>query len=357
MSVSKGTARLYPHPFCRDYWHDAAREFRNTRMLIFAALMIALRVALKPFSITISFQLTIQIAFLANAIGAMTYGPVVAVAAAAVSDTLGYLVFPNGPYYFPFILTEIASSVIFALFFYRTRITAWRVLLARFTVVLLVNLVLQTPIMLHYNSLFYPGREYIVDGPRIIKNLALFPLESLVLVYFLAAAMPPLERFGVIKSKSERLSFTWKEAVGLVLLSAVLFGGGSYYLHKYVSQSASYSTEERIAANQASLERIRSQEADLPENQEIVAIVESAYTPFLRSETTWNVAVYEVIPEELAAKPEDFTGFASYSKSKAAKDPALRRLFTAELVTDGSGNVLSYKKTETASTVVPAQNP
>ena len=43
--TAKRSARLYAHPFCRDYWRDAAAEFKDTRVLIFAALMIALRVA------------------------------------------------------------------------------------------------------------------------------------------------------------------------------------------------------------------------------------------------------------------------------------------------------------------------
>ena len=38
---------LYPHPFSRAYWHDAAQELKDTKMLVIAALMIALRVSMK----------------------------------------------------------------------------------------------------------------------------------------------------------------------------------------------------------------------------------------------------------------------------------------------------------------------
>ena len=58
---------LYPHPFSKAYWRQAADEFRNRRMLVFAALMIALRVALKPFGIPIAADLRINIAFFINA--------------------------------------------------------------------------------------------------------------------------------------------------------------------------------------------------------------------------------------------------------------------------------------------------
>ena len=33
---------LYPHPFSKAYWKQAASEFRKTNVLVFAALMIAL---------------------------------------------------------------------------------------------------------------------------------------------------------------------------------------------------------------------------------------------------------------------------------------------------------------------------
>ena len=111
--------KLYDTPFSKEYWLQAAAEFKDLKVLLFAALMIALRVALKSVSIPIAANLRINIAFFINAYGAMVFGPVVAIAAAAVSDTLGCLLFPSGPYFFPFILTEIAGSLIFALFLYQ----------------------------------------------------------------------------------------------------------------------------------------------------------------------------------------------------------------------------------------------
>ena len=141
---------LYPNPCSKAYWRDAALELKDTRMLVFAALMIALRVALKSLGIPIAADLRINVAFFINALGAMVFGPVVAVLAAAVSDTLGCLLFPTGVYFFPFIFIEIAGSLIFALFLYRARVTATRVILSRFCVDFFVNIVLNAPIMAWY---------------------------------------------------------------------------------------------------------------------------------------------------------------------------------------------------------------
>lgn len=45
---------LYPHPFSKAYWKDAAGELKDTRVLVFAALMIALRVAMKLVAIPLA---------------------------------------------------------------------------------------------------------------------------------------------------------------------------------------------------------------------------------------------------------------------------------------------------------------
>ncbi len=212
---------MYEHPFSREYWAQAASEFKNLRVLLFAALMIALRVALKSVSIPLADNLRINISFFINAYGAMVFGPVVAIAAAAVSDTLGCLLFPTGPYFFPFILTEIAGSLIFALFLYRTRVTTLRVTLSRFCIDFLVNIVLNTPIMwLYYRMVL--GRSYaLFDLMRIVKNVVMFPIESVLLTLFLGVVIPPTRKLGYLVSDADELTFNKKSVITLSLLLAV----------------------------------------------------------------------------------------------------------------------------------------
>ena len=47
MARTQKSTTLYATPFCKQYWCDAAAELKDTKMLVVAALMIALRVALK----------------------------------------------------------------------------------------------------------------------------------------------------------------------------------------------------------------------------------------------------------------------------------------------------------------------
>ena len=212
---------LYKTPFSKAYWKQAASEFKDLRVLLFAALMIALRVALKSVSIPIAANLRINVAFFINAFGAMVFGPVVAVAAAAVSDTLGCLLFPTGAYFFPFIFIEIAGSLIFALFFYRTEVTALRVTLSRFCIDFFVNIVLNTPVMWLYYQMVMGKNYRLFDALRIVKNLVMFPIESVLLVLFFRVVIPPAQKLGYIPGGADKLTFTKKNILFLAVMAAV----------------------------------------------------------------------------------------------------------------------------------------
>ena len=127
-NISKKTFRT---PFCREYWQLAFAEFKDTKMIVFAALILALRIVVKPLNIPIAADLKEGIGFVVNAFGSMIYGPVLALLNGALSDTLGYLLFPSGVYFPAYMITEMAGSFVFALFLYRAEITVPRLLLCR----------------------------------------------------------------------------------------------------------------------------------------------------------------------------------------------------------------------------------
>ena len=220
--MSEKSAKLFRTPFSREYWRAAANEFKNLKMLLFAALMVALRIALKSVSIPVAADLRIGVGFFVNAFGSMVYGPVVAIAGAAICDTLGALLCPSGPYFPLFLITEIAGSLVFALFFYRAEITSLRVILSRFCIDFFVNIVLQTPIMMAYYQIML-GRSYkVFHLPRIIKNLVMFPIESVLLILFLRAVIPAARVMN-------QLQFTKQNVAVLIVLT--LLGAAALILY------------------------------------------------------------------------------------------------------------------------------
>lgn len=257
--MSKNSAKtlepgLYRTPFSAAYWRDACKELTSVRMLAVAAILIAVRVALKSTAIpVVPPNLKINFGFFINALGAMIFGPVVAVVAAAISDTLGCLLFPTGVYFFPFIFTEIAGSLIFALFLYRAPLSGLRVTLSRFCVCFFVNIVIQTPIMMAYYKM-YMGTAYVIfDLPRICKNLVLFPFESLLLMLFLNVVTPLTYRMGLTCEKPKKLRVS-KRLVAFVLvlflIGASATAGYGFYDYNTRNHATEFETEERAAFNQ-----------------------------------------------------------------------------------------------------------
>jgi ECF transporter S component (folate family) len=346
MATKEKNRTLYSHPFSKAYWRDAAAELKSTRTLVIAALLIALRVALKTVVIPLAPNLNINVAApLINALGAMIFGPVVAAAAALVSDTLGCIIFPQGPYFFPCAFVEVAGSVLFALFFYRTKMRPTRVILARFSMDLFVNIILNSAVMFWYFQVFYQKSYVEMLLPAIIKNLCMFPIEAFVLTLFLSVIIPVTYKLGLTHDASadkNSMKFTTKQFALLLTLFAVGVGGLLTYLNYHYqtkSLSASYSVSERVEKNQLMQEFVV-EESDEYDNVETITIVESAFKEFFTGKITYSVAIYEVTTP-LDAEQEEACW--KYSKSKAKKDENLTFQSYATIVVDKGGDVVSFE--------------
>ncbi len=334
--MTKSTT-LYPHPFSKAYWRDAAAELKDIKMLVITALMIALRIALKPFAIYIGPQMAIQTATLATALGAMIFGPVMAIPAAIISDTVGFMIFPTGDYFLPFMLTEIASTMLYALCLYRAKPSATRVMIARFLICFVVNVVLQQFIFAwQYTYMGNPDKAKdaimgIMTVARIFKNLFFFPIETVVITLFLKVLVPVAARARLTYDHNANLSFTKKQIIAMVCL--VVIGAGSavgYLTYRYdsTSRSADYTDKQRVEANQ-SMTQLVLEKTDDWDAATVVCVVDSAFRPMFENETDYTVSVY-VLDEAAFAEGQadakandekyDMDTLWGYSKSGPSKD-------------------------------------
>ena len=110
-----------------------------------------------------------------------------------------------------------------------------------------------------------------------------------------------------------------------------VFGYLNYYYNS-TSRSASYTTEQRVAANQGVQQVVEnSWELD-----GAVTIVEKAMRPLFGDETAYTVGVCR-------QRRYSRRRMGLYSKSKAAKDESLTRLGTAEfLLNEKTGEVTDF---------------
>lgn len=233
---------VFKNPFSSRYWQLALKEFASVRTLVLAAIIIAIRVAIKELRIPIvPPSVYLGFDFLINSAGSMIYGPIVALLVGAVSDTLGAVLFPIGTYFFPFIVVEMLSGFIFALFFYRQQLSTRRIILARAAVVIICNFIVNPLIMTWSNYVFLKAPYEFITIARVLKNAAMFPLECLILVFWLGALSAATYKLGYTYCKPKKLEINFIHILSLVLALIISVGaivGYSFYKYKTDSEKA-----------------------------------------------------------------------------------------------------------------------
>ena len=325
---------LYKTPFSAAYWRDAAAEMKCTKTLVIAALMIALRVATKGIAVPIAPNLKLfNAASFINALGAMIIGPVVCIPAAFLSDFLGVLLWEGlGTYFLPYVLTEIASSLIWALLLYRAKPSTWRVMIGRFAICILVNVLLGSVIDMWWQEYFYGKATLALTLPRIAKNTFMFPIEAVVRTFFLGLMVPITNRMGLTYSGStvkEALGFNKKQVVALVLMFVIGIGSvGGYLVYNYntENQASWLSASEKSELNTALTEEAR-EEGLITDAQ--VIVIRRVFKTVGGDEADIVFDVYDV------AEGGDIAKIMTYRSTDAKKDASLSK------VCEGSASALS----------------
>ena len=205
---------------------------------------------------------------------------------------------------------------------------------------------LNTPIMMWYYQVML-GKYYLpFDMLRIAKNLALFPLEALVLLLLFRVMIPPARRAGLPVSEIDNPKINRRSVILIVLLALLSVGAvAEYTVYQYdnTSRSASYTEAERLERNEAMNAIVLSRHPEWSE-ETTVTIVESATGTYFGKTLTYAVRVYEIAEGTDADTAAALRGL---SKSKAAASPALTPRITAEIVQDRqTGEVTEYRENE-----------
>ena len=187
---------MYPHPFSAAYWRDAVRELKDLRKLTFAALMIAMCVVLSHIpSVPLFGGAKITWGFLARSLCALVCGPVLGVAFGFAEDILSFFLTGGGGYpFFPgYTLTTMLGVLIYALFFYRAKLTVRRVFFAK----LLTNI--ENVVLGALWMAILSGKAYLVTASAsALKNLIMLPFQTALLVILFSALMPVLRRSKLV---------------------------------------------------------------------------------------------------------------------------------------------------------------
>lgn len=226
--VRKNVDQIFPHPFNPEYWRLAMAEFKDVRMLILAAVVIAARVALGTMNpLRITPDLKINLSFWFVAVGAMIYGPVVATFSGAVSDTVSCAIIGFEDYFFPFIFVEMLGGFLYGVVLYRRRLSTGRVILSRVAVNVGCNLIVNPIVMVFYYWWLKTGATYSLYSLTLtlFKNLLLLPFEAFILVAFVSAVILPLKSLGLISKAQPKIYMKKSHYIilaGLMVLSVIL---------------------------------------------------------------------------------------------------------------------------------------
>lgn len=196
---------LFSSPFARGYWHTAAAELKNLRVLVFCALMIAAAIALGLFSVPLATNLKLSVSFVARAVAALVGGPVVGVLYGVAEDVLGWVLNPGGPFFPGYTLNTVLAVVVYALFFYRCRLTIWRIIAAK----AIATFPISVGLGCLWSQMLY-GKGYIYYFVKsIIKNTLYFPIQVLLLVIVFQALLPALKRARLVSEEMEE-TIPWR---------------------------------------------------------------------------------------------------------------------------------------------------
>lgn len=198
---------LFQTPFSRAYWRESLKSFRSLRGMVFAALMVAVCVAVSylPSVPVTPGGRTISLTFIPRALCSLVYGPIGALVFGAAEDTLSFLIDSGGYPYFPgYALTTMLGCFTYALFFYRTKVTITKIFLAK----LLTNI--QNVFLGALWSSMMSGKAYLfVMWDSAIKNLLTLPAYTIILYVALQALLPIMQKMGIIPNqlgKGNRIS-------------------------------------------------------------------------------------------------------------------------------------------------------
>ena len=165
-------------------------------------MLIALDIAISSLFIPVGDNLRIKFDFLSRAVIGMVGGPLLALSSGALVDLLGYIVHPSGAYFPGYTISAMLGSLVYALFFYRSKINIVRIVLAKLTVNAFVNVLLgsvwSTMIGKH-------GYLYYISSSAV-KNAIMLPIECMMLYALFSALMPVLARLKLVP-KPEKSTF------------------------------------------------------------------------------------------------------------------------------------------------------
>ena len=179
---------------------DSYKELRKINTIVLAALLIAIGIVLGYFSIQVTPEMKIGVAFITNQLTAVLFGPGVAGIVGGVSDILKFLIKPTGAFFIGWTLNAMVGPMIYGMMLYKKKLTFWRILASKAVVAVIVNMGMGTLwLSIMYGKAFIP-----ILLTKAVQESIQVPIQS-VIFWLVIVALRKTRAF-------EQLSYVeWKK--------------------------------------------------------------------------------------------------------------------------------------------------
>lgn len=161
---------------------ESVKELKKTQNMVLCALIAAIAVILSyTTTIEIGPYIKLGLSQIPNQVVSYLFGPIVGGVFGGMLDVLKFIIRPTGPYFIGFTLSEILSGMIYGLFLYKKPINLKRIAIAGLLDKVIVNCGLNTL----WLSVLYGKGFAILLAARIVKNLVMWPIDSLIIFILL----------------------------------------------------------------------------------------------------------------------------------------------------------------------------
>lgn len=169
---------------------DSKNEFKRLNTIIFCGILGAVSIVLKlltsinfgPFMITYS--------WIPGRVADYMFGPVVGAIYAGVMNIINFIIKPMGNFNLIYTIIPMLAGFIFGLILYRKPVSFFRIFFAQAIVKIFINAGLTTYVMS-----FERGKAFMYLLPaRLVKNLIMIPVDSIILFVVLTAVIRVIPR-------------------------------------------------------------------------------------------------------------------------------------------------------------------
>lgn len=158
----------------------SAKGLAKTRVLCISAILAAMFVVLYSIKLQLAPELRITFTFIPLALAGWILGPIPAMLVGLVGDLVGCFLFPAGPYFPGFTLTQIFSGLVFGVFLYRKNVQ--KIFLPVLFSKTIINMFLNVGLNALWLSMLYGKAWTVYAASHLIKNIIALPIEVVLLL-------------------------------------------------------------------------------------------------------------------------------------------------------------------------------